>query len=675
MRIFSVLSGQTASRMIQHEGGIGARIFSPDGQMFATGSLDQTVRLWDAQTGMQVGATLRLQRQVGDVCFSKDGRSLFVQAGGQTYRASLPPPVSASRDNVRLAVEVATGLKIDEGGTVLTQMDDEWHLRKEKLSAHATPVFGGPEANESDGDPSSGRTPEELDARRKAYLDKYLKALAEFRKHDVPPETHSKQFPPHVELHADMSTDGMNVKLYSDWECRREVDREYLEAREARKRRDNAASVKIRYPPMPTHYKAYFDKKGHRRQVEAHGTDGRMTSHVGYAAVRYWYDEQDNCVQETHLDVEGNVTENLRSIATAYHVYDNGERKETRFYNEEGKPDEDFLGVHRRLYRAADTLEYRLDDTQRIRWLEPINLGKRINGKAAWYPCVGSDGKELYYAMGWTGTRKTEPFGIHRIRWEENRWSDPQPVLAGGNPLVGTSPAISSDDQFLAFIAWKSHPADGRSRLRKATNLDESDVYISEWSDAGWQAVRNAGQEVNERTQGTVTFYPGTHDLLVTGWQTDSQWKQHKYLARHSYRAGDGKWMARAPVEIEKTPGFGNHIRGPSFPREESAMCFSFSSGGAGYGSGDLWYTTLEEGRWTRPVNLGTPVNTGSEEGMPALFPNGDILYFDAIRSHSDAVGTHSSTWNILATGRADSETAIRHLADIYADSDLPAPP
>jgi outer membrane protein OmpA-like peptidoglycan-associated protein len=45
-------------------------------------------------------------------------------------------------------------------------------------------------------------------------------------------------------------------------------------------------------------------------------------------------------------------------------------------------------------------------------------------------------------------------------------------------------------------------------------------------------------------------------------------------------------------------------------------------------GNGDLWMTQLEPGGWTKPINLGSTINTSGSEGSPQLAADGKTLYF-----------------------------------------------
>ena len=48
--------------------------FSPDGKQLVSGSLDETVRLWDVETGACVKTLEGHGDDVNNVCFSPDGR-------------------------------------------------------------------------------------------------------------------------------------------------------------------------------------------------------------------------------------------------------------------------------------------------------------------------------------------------------------------------------------------------------------------------------------------------------------------------------------------------------------------------------------------------------------------------------------------------------------------------
>jgi WD domain, G-beta repeat/Tetratricopeptide repeat len=75
-KIWDSATGKELFALKGHAGSVGSVAFSPDGQRLASGSADQTVRIWDSATGKELSALKGHAGGVASVAFSPDGQRL-----------------------------------------------------------------------------------------------------------------------------------------------------------------------------------------------------------------------------------------------------------------------------------------------------------------------------------------------------------------------------------------------------------------------------------------------------------------------------------------------------------------------------------------------------------------------------------------------------------------------
>ena len=105
-----------------HQGEVLSVAFSPDGQRIVSGSVDNTLRLWDVYTGQPIGDPLRHTISVGSVVFSPDGQHIASSDGGtirlwdaQTGRP-IGQPLKGHRDLINAIAFSPNGRYIASAG-------------------------------------------------------------------------------------------------------------------------------------------------------------------------------------------------------------------------------------------------------------------------------------------------------------------------------------------------------------------------------------------------------------------------------------------------------------------------------------------------------------------------------------------------------------------------------
>lgn len=128
---------------------------------------------------------------------------------------------------------------------------------------------------------------------------------------------------------------------------------------------------------------------------------------------------------------------------------------------------------------------------------------------------------------------------------------------------------------------------------------------------------------VNFRNYNVV--YPAVSgDGRVMIFMTDYSDDGSFIMSMSQYRAG--KWQNPVDINIIGSSKV-NNWGGYSLNFDGSEIYFS-SRRSNGVGQYDIWYSKFSSGEWSRPINIGKPVNTLGNEGNPSIGPDGQHLYF-----------------------------------------------
>lgn len=119
-----------------------------------------------------------------------------------------------------------------------------------------------------------------------------------------------------------------------------------------------------------------------------------------------------------------------------------------------------------------------------------------------------------------------------------------------------------------------------------------------------------------------VVRHPSTGDIYFT------RLDKHGRSVLCCYKETDGKKGKMSKVRMG-----GMTVEHPTFSSDGHIMIFSSRERRHSYGGYDLWYSLYENGKWSRPMNLGNRINTSYDEITPSVYR--DCLLFSS-NGHSD---------------------------------------
>ena len=216
--------------------------------------------------------------------------------------------------------------------------------------------------------------------------------------------------------------------------------------------------------------------------------------------------------------------------------------------------------------------------------------------------------------------------GIATANWRKQAVENPvpfRPVNLG--PNVNTEddeymPALTADYRTLVFT---------RRSPRRATTQrglpQEEDFYISLYDtmELVFGPAERMPEPLNSNgNEGAQTIsHDGRVVIFTACGRSGEPTGCDLYM---SVRSGD-KWgrpcNLGAPVNSVYWESF------PSLSIDGYTLYFASARSG-GYGGIDIWYCTLEEGRWSKPKNMGPTVNTPGNETAPYIHFDDKTLHF-----------------------------------------------
>jgi outer membrane protein OmpA-like peptidoglycan-associated protein len=248
----------------------------------------------------------------------------------------------------------------------------------------------------------------------------------------------------------------------------------------------------------------------------------------------------------------------------------------------------------------------------------PQNLGDGINtAESEYFPSLTVDGKQMIFTRRLGGMNE-DFFGTVR---NGNTWS--KAFHLGGNintPQNEGAQNISQDGNWLVFTGC--YRPDG---------YGSCDLYISYQTNSGWSEAMNLGKEINtDQWESQPCLSPDKRDLYFASRRPGGYGGSDIYV---SHFQPNGSWSK--PENL----GPGINTAGDEFSpfiHADNQTLYFTSNGLLGYGDEDIFLTRKDaQGKWTKPENLGYPINTINTESTLFITADGATAYYSSDRSDS----------------------------------------
>ena len=249
---------------------------------------------------------------------------------------------------------------------------------------------------------------------------------------------------------------------------------------------------------------------------------------------------------------------------------------------------------------------------------EPRNLGDSVNSPfSEYYPNISIDGRKLIFTRR-VNNNNEDFFESDLVN---GQWTKARGLVGNINTNMNEGAlSASQDGQWLIFTGCNFPEGYG-----------SCDLYISYATPEGWSTPENLGNRINTEFWETApSLSPDKRDLYFSSNRPGGYGGADLYVA---HLLPNGRWSEPENMGPQiNTPG----DESTPFIHTDNQSLYFTSSGHPGYGSDDLFVTRKDEkGNWTKPENLGYPINTIQSEGSLVIGSDGKTAYYASDRADS----------------------------------------
>ncbi|NBR13163.1 MAG: tetratricopeptide repeat protein [Flavobacteriales bacterium] len=329
--------------------------------------------------------------------------------------------------------------------------------------------------------------------------------------------------------------------------------------------------------------------------------------------------------------VSGSTLYYLSASQLAIGQYDDAMTNIERFLRNPNA-NENLIGQARQMQSNA---RFAKNAIQNPKPFNPINVGPGINtALPEYFPTLTVDSKTLLFTRRINDPRvehyfAQEDFFVSNFG-DDKKWGTSFPMPQNVNTINNEgAPTIASDGKSLIFVGCSDETGTyyGENREGKGS----CDLFFTQRIGNKWTNPINLPGNVNTmhwETQPSLSA-DGKTLYFIRGIRNRSGSRDSDIYV--SYLQTDGTWgtAQRLPNNVNTTYAEESVCIHP-----DGRTLYFASRGHVGMGGSDLFVTRMDEnGNWSKPENLGYPINTIYDENSLLVAPNGEIAFFASNRA------------------------------------------